>query len=542
MILGLVSCVEDKGNYSYSDINEIFVDLPRNYARVYLADTIIRIEPQLSQSLAKDESNLSFLWKYSNLTPNSAKYEGDTISTERYVDQVITNADAAFFHHYWLEITDKSTGLVYPFYTTLSVIKPFVNTWTILHAEGNSTKLGAIEYLLEGDPIKHPDVFEEFGYAPLKGAPVALGANLIDRASILGGDYPDYVYNAMYLITTDADESGVYAPWLKFSKYIAGIGIPQMVRDYSSAYFDVSKVIMPYKSNSDGGIVINDGRLFQGREGLKWYEAKIAPEVTGNIHIAKALRISRITIMYDDLGKRFLWYNSSTNGNAPSGSGRQPYTIGYFHDNENTSTILEMARPVNTLNLNDIQHRVLHIGVGYKSSPTNYQWIGSYAIANGQSDGKTYIYLFSRADQFGNTGNKTVTDLKEFDTPAGLNENSCFASSGAYNNIAFYSSGSSVYLLDFSTGAVTKIYEHSAGGTIVKMEMARQEPASNVTYDTNAYGFAALDRSLGIAINRGASGELAILNLNEAGSVVSTTVFDEFGSIKDICFLSDIKK
>jgi hypothetical protein len=541
MMLGFVSCVEDKGNYSYSDINEIFVDLPKDYARVYLEDTVVRIEPRLTQSLAKDESNLSFIWKHSNVTHYMANREGDTVSTQRYVNQTISSTDMEYFHYYWLEITDKTTGLVYPFYTTLTVVKPFVNAWTILHTQENNAKLGAIEYILKGDPEKHLDIFGEFGYPPLRGNAVALGANNEDQASLQGGAYPSSVYNAVYLITTDADESGVYAPWSKFNKYVPGVGIPQMVYNYNSSYFDVSKVTSPYKANGDGGIVVNDGRLFHGRSGLKWYEAKKAAAV-GDIHVDKILRVGRISIIYDDLGKRFLWYNHAGNGSAPAGSGKYAYTVGNFHDDENKSEIQEMDRTSNSISLKNIEHRVLHIGIGYKTS-AGYQYVKSYAIANSQSEAKTYIYMFPTTYVIAqSSSNKSIEELKVINTPAGLNENSCFASGIAYNNIAFYSSGSSVYRLDFSTGIATKIYDHSSGGTIVKMTMAKQELSSTNTYDTEAYGFPFLERSLGIAVNRGASGELAVLNLNEAGSVIATSVFDGFGNIKDICFVSDIKR
>jgi len=277
--------------------------------------------------------------------------------------------------------------------------------------------------------------------------------------------------------------------------------------------------------------------------GLKWYEALFASSVTGNANIDKVLRVGRITIMYDNIEKRFLWYNNYANGSAPNNGGN---TTGNFHEEENKAEIVELDRPLadppNPVSLRNVEYHVLHIGVGYKTNPLIYQDIESFAIANG-NDAKTYIYLFPTTRQIaGSSSSQTVKELKIIDTPSGLNEHSRFASSEFYNNIAFYSSENKIYRLDFNTGIAAQIYEHSAGSVIAVMNMAKQEISlsSNQSYDIDAYGFAALSRSLGVGINRNGEGELVILHLDEAGSVIQTSVFGGFGNITDICFLCDI--
>ena len=58
-------CYDDKGNYNYTDINEIGIKTDKTL-NVRLPkgndSTLVRIIPELSQTLSDNESNLSFLW------------------------------------------------------------------------------------------------------------------------------------------------------------------------------------------------------------------------------------------------------------------------------------------------------------------------------------------------------------------------------------------------------------------------------------------------------------------------------------------------
>ena len=532
-LFALGACVEDNGNYKYTEVNEVETVFPKLYRRVYLENQTIRIEPQLTQTLAANSENLSYAWRYSTLSSNAARRLGEVVSTAPYYDQVITANDNTFNHYYWLEIHDAMTGLTYPFETRIQIVKPFVNAWAVLHeGDDGAAKLGAVEYVLEDDPIPHTDIHAEFGYAPLTGRPVALGEDNDEAAG--HDDIVSTSYNLLYLMTDNAAESGMYAPWLKFQPYVSDVFIPQMIQNYASSGFDPALTTYAHKPNSEGGSLINGGTLFsQSKRGLKTFKAKVDAAVVGAIDIAHAVRFGRLTLMFDAAGRRFLYYANVTNG-----MGNVNVDLP-FDDVINVETIKLMSRAVNTIALDNIQHEVLYMGILPRSG--GYATPRSFAIANG-SDGKSYVYLFPRGDEVTDTSKASIAELRTITTPAGLDATSCFASGTQYNNIAFYSAGAAVYMLDFGTGVATLIYDHSmaGGGTVAAMHIAKQEPPSSETFDNEPYGHD-LGRSLGVAINRGSSGEMVVLNLNEAGMVVDTKIYTGFGSIKDIAFVADVK-
>jgi hypothetical protein len=548
VLMTTVSCMKDpmKNLFDLRDVNETMVALPKIFTRVYLSDTVVRVEPQISQTLMENESNLSFAWKYSSGPRQSvftARNQPDVYSTDKHVDLVIRTTDKVFSHYFWLEVIDHTTGISYPAYTEVVVIKPFFTAWTLLHSvAGSPARLGAIEYMASGEHQRYHDVHATFGHAPLTGTPLLLGPNSRNWASDTI-NYPTIdpprSNSSVYLITTNPTESGVFAPWKFFRPLIGGAFFPQMIYNYSPDYFDISKTTYVHKNHADGGAAVNDGRLFVIRNGLKWYEVPVHPNL-GEIRIDHVLQVGNITLMFDGLNRQFLYHNVARGG--------ADQEVGSFNpDVENVLPIQSMHRPEVNLDadsvlipLINIPHNVLHIGVGARVPPSSTVWsrVRSYAIANG-NDGKTYIYLFPVAFNItSHSSNPTVEELRVINTPPGLDENSRFASSVAYHHITFFSSGSSVYRLDFHTGEATKIYEHSSGGEITVMRMARQEPDVLTNYNIESYGHP-IDRSIGLAINKNGSGELVVLNLTTAGLVLSTMVYDGFGTITDLHFVCD---
>ncbi len=539
VLLTLGACVEDNGNYKYTEINEVEAVLPALYQRIYIEDyeRTIRIEPELTQTMADNLENLTFSWKYSTTSVAVARNQTEPVGTGMYYDLVIPANDTQFNHYFWLEIHDAITGLTYPFQTRIQVVKPFVNTWAVLHQDdGGVAKLGAIEYVLDTEPIAHTDIFDEFGYAPLTGQPVALGEDNDEDAEYLVTKPVRTDYNVTLLMTTNAEESGAYASWLKFMPYTADVFLPMMVQDFSTAGFDPALTTYMHKPTSNGGTIINDGKLFQltGR-GLKIYKSKVDAEVTGSVYISHALRFGSISILYDSDGKRFLYYQNNAVGNRNVSAP--------FDDAVNTQTIKLMSRPANSVDLGNIAHEVLYIGIQPRNPPasTVMTTTRSFALANG-TDGKSYAYLFNPISSITNTGQSAIASLKSFNTPAGLDASSCFASSMAYSEKVFFSAGSTVYALDMGTGVATQIYDNPAAGDVVAMRMARQEVPSSGTYDFEVYGHDDLGRSLGVAYSRGTTGEFVVLNLNEAGTVLDRQVYAGFGPIKDIAFIVDIKR
>jgi hypothetical protein len=123
----LSACIDDKGNYSYLDLDEINPAKVSNFGSdytyiAYIADTL-KINPKLSEGA--NTTDYDYLWYI--YSPN---LKADTIGNEQnlsYVVAVTTGTD----YKITLRITNKLSG-VFKYYTsTLKVISPFDQGWYI---------------------------------------------------------------------------------------------------------------------------------------------------------------------------------------------------------------------------------------------------------------------------------------------------------------------------------------------------------------------------------------------------------------------------
>ena len=99
IILLLASCYDDKGNYDYTDVNTVESGLEEVYYR-FTDETIVTIDPKLSQSLEQNKENLKFLWLHSTTGTNF--YVGSSVQSK--VDTVCETAIHDRFGRPGLEI------------------------------------------------------------------------------------------------------------------------------------------------------------------------------------------------------------------------------------------------------------------------------------------------------------------------------------------------------------------------------------------------------------------------------------------------------
>lgn len=69
-VLLLTACYDDKGNYDYKQINILDVGLDEMYSVRVAGDTVITIQPRLSQALQENKDNLEFMWLHSTTNSN----------------------------------------------------------------------------------------------------------------------------------------------------------------------------------------------------------------------------------------------------------------------------------------------------------------------------------------------------------------------------------------------------------------------------------------------------------------------------------------
>ncbi|MEY8593568.1 PKD-like family lipoprotein [Butyricimonas hominis] len=544
IILLLASCYDDKGNYDYTDVNTVESGLEEVYYR-FTDETIVTIDPKLSQSLEQNKENLKFLWLHSTTGTNfyvgsSVQSKVDTVcETEELRFTIdLEDPDLKYEHYFRLTVYDTSTGIEYQYNTKLKLGKPYDGAWMILHSKDGQTELGAVEYVGEEMIVKE-DVYYDATGKRFQGKPLCLG-----RVKQGCSYYNSSSINMFSVITDIPDEAGVYNQLYKFEKKDS---LSRMVYENAQINFDFSKV-----ENIDGqgtrqGLLLSNGRFYQTPAAMKIYEPKIDEKLTGDVYISHAAKIGQITLMYDQAGHRFAqWYNFGSGGNP------NPEV---WADNDNPSARTLASIPVRSDNNTDAdpnsldpEHKVLFIGPGYfyKSSNDIYMYANALAI---DGKGGCFVYEF---DAYGigynKKGSPAFRAYYRLNQPEGLDENSCFASTSDYSGILFYSSGNTLYRFDFQQtgGKATPVYTHPGSKRIRHMEFARTEPekAANITIGYENYGYD-LSRSLGIAFEmEDGTCDFVVLNLSANGYIGSDNgvfpakqVHEGFGEITDFVFL-----
>ena len=164
-ILGLLvaSCYDDKGNYTYQEVNTLDVSLNKVSSVRLDKDTTVTIIPQLSQSLQENEDNLEYTWLHSTTNHNFYGHgKFDTVGLEQnlnfHIDPEAKNL--AYAHYFRLNVYDRITDIEYPVNTTIELIKPYVGSWMILHRKNGQTELGSVEYI-GGDIVVQEDAYYE---------------------------------------------------------------------------------------------------------------------------------------------------------------------------------------------------------------------------------------------------------------------------------------------------------------------------------------------------------------------------------------------
>ena len=104
ILLSVVSCYDDKGNYDYHDINEItFGDVNTTYNVLLNIDTLkIDALVEMSTGDKTDASRFQYAWIISPINTSNQK---DTISTERVLNYFISLAPNTY--DLYLKIWDK---------------------------------------------------------------------------------------------------------------------------------------------------------------------------------------------------------------------------------------------------------------------------------------------------------------------------------------------------------------------------------------------------------------------------------------------------
>ena len=534
-ILGLLvaSCYDDKGNYTYQEVNTLDVSLNKVYSVRLDKDTTVTIIPQLSQSLQENEDNLEYTWLHSTTNHNFYGHgKFDTVGLEKnlnfHIDPEAKNL--AYAHYFRLNVYDRITDIEYPVNTTIELIKPYVGSWMILHRKNGQTELGSVEYI-GGDIVVQEDAYYEETGKRFTGKPQALMSYTTSCKYYGTGSG----WNMFTVITDDPVESGVYCQWKHFEKKDSLI---RMVAPLAQNSFDFQHITLADGDGAASALLLSGGMLYQSPRAGKIYEP--AADLEGEVNITLASKISNNALLYDEAGHRFAFYY-----NTSDGLGVKKYDPLYFSESEENTDLIK-AIPIRDGNVSAVNpnklpedQKVLYLGTGYQYASA---WTSVYAYALAKNDTRCFVYEFNPRG-FNYSDNASFNGYYTINIPQGLDESAVFASTPPYSGLLFYASGNTVYRLDFKQagGKATAIYTH-AGGKAVKMKFAKRYLSSSNAFD--AYEFD-VQYSLGIGFDMGnGKGDFVILNLSSTGSVGGDSehypakqVYTDFGEITDFVFI-----
>ena len=534
-ILGLLvaSCYDDKGNYTYQEVNTLDVSLNKVYSVRLDKDTTVTIIPQLSQSLQENEDNLEYTWLHSTTNHNFYGHgKFDTVGLEQnlnfHIDPEAKNL--AYAHYFRLNVYDRITDIEYPVNTTIELIKPYVGSWMILHRKNGQTELGSIEYI-GGDIVVQEDAYYKETGKRFTGKPQALMSYTTSCKYYGTGSG----WNMFTVITDDPVESGVYCQWKHFEKKDS---LTRMVAPLAQNSFDFQHITLADGDGAASALLLSGGMLYQSPRAGKIY--KPAADLEGEVNITLASKISNNALLYDEAGHRFAFYY-----NTSDGLGVKKYDPLYFSESEENTDLIK-AIPIRDGNVSAVNpnklpedQKVLYLGTGYQYASA---WTSVYAYALAKNDTRCFVYEFNPRG-FNYSDNASFNGYYTINIPQGLDESAVFASTPPYSGLLFYASGNTVYRLDFKQagGKATAIYTH-AGGKAVKMKFAKRYLSSSNAFD--AYEFD-VQYSLGIGFDMGnGKGDFVILNLSSTGSVGGDSehypakqVYTDFGEITDFVFI-----
>ena len=159
----LASCAEDKGNYDYSETNELsFAGIESSYELEQFSE--LSITPTITGSLSYNEADYDYLW-YIYKVNGRASEQPDTLSHEKNLTATISKAPGSSYRLMY-EVTDRTTGRRYFSKSDVSVVNTYSKGLAIL---------SDVEGMAQVSFINSLDKVTEDAYQAVNGRPVGRG-------------------------------------------------------------------------------------------------------------------------------------------------------------------------------------------------------------------------------------------------------------------------------------------------------------------------------------------------------------------------------
>ena len=540
-ILGLVSmtlvqsCYDDKGNYDYHAVNDMKVEIPEAKIRMPKENpATVTLTPELTQTLAENEDNLTFEWKKLNKDAKigSMRLADYTDYSTGKICQVKVEPNNPESIGMMLIVTDKTTGQKWYQLGKVAVVKPLNPAWFVLQ-EGADQKgiVGAIEGDSDGF-FAYADVFKsETGESfTLEGKPLAIAAKGNYGYGSMGG-----TKFANLTIATDKNIA-TYSPSTLTMKY----GTNKIL--FENALNNVPVNLSYYKMDKKGEMFVTDKKAY-----FAYDDGWCVPYSVYDKQVNSAGEEEQVVFLPScsaTFSNYVLAYNPATHrfriGSAFSSMMDYFGTSYYYSQYYRKGSQWKDKKPLVFRDLSE------DADGNYAFDPSNVDASlkildilrggdnGNYAYAVMASEGASQITVF----RFSNADDPLCAGKYAIDLDPSIDlKTAKFAASQAYSaHFIFMAAGNSVYRIDMERQKIEKIYSYDADANAKIACLKFRDPEDAENGNGMILGF-----GINTSAGQGLLGELKLtiagdVDRSENASYIFQDANNRFGKIVDISY------
>lgn len=524
----LTSCYDDKGNYSYNDIDEIHVSFPGNIGK----DDQIRYAERQGNTLnitpdveCLDKSHLTYLWeRYTD------GVETETLKKDKDISLPLLVGDDALLQWkvgtYKLRFTVTDTVTLQ---TCQKLVNVTVKSVTPIGVQVLTTTNGKSDI----STIENNDFIEGLSVSTLSlnyYSSKKQGKKLNGEGRNINWFYSSE--GSAFLALTNEDGCSInmsdFKPNITFDQLFEDKpnNIKRMVDAWGTymAYSDDNV----YMLDASYGLKLEDNPTFDPVFGSE-DDLKFAPEAS---YISSESGFMGGSLNYGNIAYcpqqhcflNYDWYNDPTPGipRPMQKLGDDPYAV--FDPSDISSGTL--------------------IGMDYGTF-THYQYTqNQWALFEDNTDKGKVLTIYHFNDE-GYDSDKATYDLKQTIATEKSNteliNTNCFQMSTLIDGVGFFSSPDGVYSLNVNnvSNGVSELFTPTGNEKVTMIRLLKYQQNDDDTRKINNTFFSRLSKSLYIATWDGMQGRIYRIALTEDGILDSSVEMDKwegFGEIKDMCF------
>lgn len=513
VLLLLCSCYEDKGTYSYGEINEMTLSFSpattSSNADLYLVpkpakDTLyFELTPVVDQTVQADESNLEYRWMVlREKVEQEEKF--DTAYVKTYTFKFAPGVDTSYTVLF--SVRDRGTDVERYRRLKVKTIVPYIRNWLILHGQAGDRKIAALEYDSTGMNLSRrvEDIYYDVNHERRFQNAFALG----------------YVSDVMPRSMSDKERLYILEPdncyWLYPFNSEFRADKEEMMPDAWNGTF---KTCFDAHTTNYIGILDEVGNYYHcGAFGFfylaNYKEENAGEPLTPRIEWGYVNTRGQATL-WDKANKKFMYYEigwdyGSRDYNRQPDSKFKDWNIIAFPD----STLQGIDRRQDEL-----------IWLGHGVTVDNNQ-SGSSAIFYDPVTGASKLFNIWYATY---TDHFLKTEVRELQGTV-FNKDTRFSVTDAYSEQLFYTVGSKIYIYNTVSHYSAFLYSVGEGRKITKLDF-RMVNRSWMKKDIGA------EKILGIGVETaGGEGEFHELFLDEAGDLIKSEIYRGFGPVIDFCY------